>query len=124
MMINRCLFCGGNANTPEHFNYCDGRQGARESQILEPAPVAEFDGATYEPDRDHDRLHAQLTRVLNVVRDHDWHTLSDIATRTGDPEASISARLRDLRKLKFGGHVVARRYVDRGLFEYRLDDAL
>ena len=80
----------------------------------------EFDGATFEPARDHDRLNAQLTRVFTAMRDYDWHTLSELARLTGDPTPSVSARIRDLRKEKFGGHVIARRYCDRGLWEYRL----
>ena len=81
----------------------------------------EFDGETYEPARDADRLHAQLARVFAALRDSQWHTLTELARATGDPTPSISARLRDLRKAKFGGHVIARRYVDRGLWAYRLE---
>lgn len=47
-------------------------------------------------------------------------SLAAIAKLTGDPEASVSARLRDFRKLRFGGHTVERRYVEVGLFEYRV----
>jgi len=38
------------------------------------------------------------------------------------PEASVSARLRDLRKAKFGGYRVERQRVreGRGLYHYRL----
>jgi len=46
--------------------------------------------------------------------------MNDIVWPTSHPEASVSARLRDLRKEKFGGHVVERRAVKRGLFEYRV----
>ena len=70
--------------------------------------------------RDADRLNAQLTRVYVALRDHQWHTLDELGRLTGDPTPSVSARLRDLRKTKFGGHVIARRYLDRGLWEYRL----
>jgi predicted dehydrogenase len=80
---------------------------------------ADFDGRTYERPRDHDRLFAQLTRVRGVMADHAWHTLDAIAARTADPPASVSARLRDLRKAKFGHLTIERRYLDRGLFEYR-----
>jgi hypothetical protein len=47
-------------------------------------------------------------------------TLAEIARELGFPEASVSARLRDLRKPRFGGHLVERRRVSGGLFEYRL----
>lgn len=82
--------------------------------------VAEFDGETIEPARDHDRLRAQLHRVLNAVSDHEWKTLLKLSMETGDPEASVSARLRDLRKDKFGGYTIERRYAGGGLWEYRL----
>ena len=49
-----------------------------------------------------------------------WYKLHEIATQTNDPEASVSARLRDLRKAKFGGHEIERRYVGDGLWEYRM----
>ena len=80
----------------------------------------EFDGYTYEPERDGDRLRAQLARVWTVMRDSRWRTLEDISQATGDPSQSISARLRDFRKRKFGRHLVERRYLHDGLWEYRL----
>lgn len=79
-----------------------------------------FDGATYERPRDHGRLSAQLQRVLTVMHDGQWRTLVQIQALTDAPQASISARLRDLRKPKFGGFVVERRYLKDGLHEYRL----
>jgi len=83
-------------------------------------PTLNFDGETFEPARDRDRLLAQLTRVRLVMRDMQWHTLDEIAKQTHDPPASVSARLRDLRKPRFGGHQVERQYVQRGLFQYRM----
>jgi hypothetical protein len=78
------------------------------------------DGATYDHARDGRRLAAQHHRVLAYLRDGQWHTLSQIASYTKDPEASVSARLRDLRKPQFGSYLIERRYVRRGLHEYRL----
>lgn len=83
----------------------------------------DFDGATYQPVPDHGRLTSQMLRVFQVMSDGRWRPLGEIAMTTGDPQASVSARLRDLRKEKFGGHVVERRARgerERGLFEYRL----
>ena len=88
---------------------------------VEPPEPAHFDGETYDPARDHGRLHAQLTRVYQVFRDYEEHTLPEISRTTGDPEASISARIRDLRKAKFGGWTIHRRYLDRGLHGYRME---
>jgi hypothetical protein len=114
MAEQRCLFCGGDASEPNHRAHCDGRQGG-----VEP-PVVDFDGETYERARDHDRLRRQLTAVLFFMQDGEWHTLQAIASATEHPPASVSARLRDLRKEKFGGFEVERRYVEKGLWEYRL----
>jgi hypothetical protein len=79
-----------------------------------------FDGCTFEENRDGSRLQAQLDRVHAVMADGAWRTLRDLSESCGSPEASVSARLRDLRKPKFGGYEVERRYVRRGLHEYRL----
>jgi len=70
------------------------------------------------------RLGGQLARVLQVVRDGKWRTLSDIRDEMHSPVStqSISARLRDFRKLKFGNYLVERRSTGtEGLHEYRVD---
>jgi hypothetical protein len=82
-----------------------------------------FDGATYSPVFDYERLAGQNRRVFDCMKDGLWRTLGEIEAATGDPQASVSARLRDLRKSRFGGHSVNRRARgDRaaGLFEYQL----
>jgi hypothetical protein len=82
-----------------------------------------FSGGTYNHDSDHDRLKAQLVRVRNVMKDGEWRTLYEIEAITGDSVQSISARLRDFRKDRFGAHTVNRRRRGpdkRGLFEYQL----
>ena len=88
---------------------------------LEPP---QFDGATYQPARDYARLQSQLGRVYRVLQGGRWLTLPEIARLTGDPEASISARIRDLRKDKWGGLTVDHRVREghAGLWEYRLRD--
>lgn len=83
-------------------------------------PAADFDGADYDRERDRARLGAQIRRVFDLMRDGRWRTLESIAAATGDPHASISAQLRHLRKAKFGCHVVNRRHVGNGLYEYQL----
>lgn len=93
------------------------------SHVPEPPEPESFGGETYDPAQDHDRLSAQLRRVWLVVRDGRWRTLAEISELTGDPEASVSARLRDLRKPKFGGYQVSRqrRGYRTGLHEYRVE---
>ena len=78
----------------------------QEHDVSESSP--RFDGNTYDHKQDHARLTSQLTRVYDVIKDGRWHTLSSIANITGDPEGSVSARLRDLRKEKFGAYDIQR----------------
>lgn len=84
---------------------------------------ADFDGAPYQREFDFTRLTGQIKRVYDCMQDGRWRTLAEIADTTGDPAASVSAQLRNLRKPKFGSHIIERRARgDRshGLFEYRL----
>lgn len=82
----------------------------------------EFDGSTIEPDRDHDRLNKQLDAVRNALADGKWWTLEQLADTAHAPQPSVSARLRDLRKPKFGGYGIERVYVtgSNGLWKYRM----
>ena len=82
-----------------------------------------FDGDTYEPEFDQSRLTTQMGRVWLALREGEWLSLGELAARVDAPEASVSARLRDLRKPRFGNHEVARRHRGErgsGLFEYQL----
>jgi hypothetical protein len=86
---------------------------------------AHFDGKTYSSEFDHERLGKQMQEVYLLMKDGGWRTLAEIEKATGYSVASISARLRDLRKKKFGSHTVERQARgDRssGLFEYRLKE--
>lgn len=82
--------------------------------------VPHRDGSTYVHQRDGQRLASQHHRVLAILRDGREHTLSELHALTGDPEASVSARIRDLRKPRFGSYLIERTYVRRGLHTYRL----
>lgn len=84
-----------------------------------------FDGATYNRSQDHHRLAPQLTRVRELMADGQWRTLDEIGERVNAPGASVSARLRDLRKPRNGGYTVDRRARGErsaGLFEYRVTE--
>ena len=83
------------------------------------------DGATFQPSLDLHRLNTQARTIFTftTVTEPFWHTLTDISRATGYPEASVSARLRDFRKERFGGHTVLRRrasHDDGGLWEYKV----
>ena len=85
--------------------------------------MTHFSGSTYDPEHDGERLGGQLYRVFALMRDSEWRTLGEIASVAGGSEAGISARLRDCRKDRFGGHTVERRRRGEpkdGLWEYRL----
>jgi len=62
----------------------------------------------------------QIERVRDVLRDGEWKTLEEVSSITGDTTPSISARLRDLRKPRFGNHLIIKRKVNDNLFEYRM----
>jgi hypothetical protein len=77
-------------------------------------------GETFDAKRDRKRLDGQAGDVFALMRDGEWRALHQISHITGHPEASISARLRDLRKPQLGGFTVERRRNEAGLFLYRV----
>ncbi len=83
--------------------------------------MSPFGGSTYEPGEDRERLTTLLARVRHAVTHPrgSWWRLDALRSACGGTEASVSARLRDLRKDKFGAHDIERRRVAGGLFEYR-----
>ncbi len=90
---------------------------------LIPGLGAAIDGETVDVQADHVRLITLLARVRNLMEDGQWRTLEEIQGRAGGTEASVSARLRDLRKAKHGGYTVERRRrgeLAAGLHEYRV----
>ena len=82
-----------------------------------------FSGPVYSPENDFERLRGQIRRVFNLMRDSRWRTLNEVSRATGDPESSISAQLRHLRKPHWGLHLIDKRLrgsPKNGLWEYRL----
>lgn len=83
----------------------------------------DFSGRTYVAELDGARISGQRKRVLDLMQDGLWRTLGEISLATGDPQASVSARLRDFRKERFGALNVERRRRGEpmcGLWEYRI----
>mgnify|MGYP000511744237 CR=1 FL=1 len=78
-----------------------------------------FDGPAIEPE-DVPRLGRQLEAVRALMADGRWRTLAEIQESVGGSEAGVSARLRDLRKPKFGGLTVARKRDEYGVYWYRI----
>jgi hypothetical protein len=85
-----------------------------------PVILGDRSGETFDRARDGKRLNAQAQAVFSYMQHGEWRTLADIAAATGHPEASVSARLRDLRRKQFGGYTVERRYIANGLWQYRV----
>lgn len=90
-----------------------------------------FGGRTFDPALDEQRLLTQLGRVFDAMRDGQWWTIPQLYShcvlcRTvagldgADSHAGISARIRDLRKPRFGGYEVEHERVSGGLWRYRL----
>lgn len=111
-----CLVCARRGD----LQAAEGPPPADQLTMLEadrdPPPPAHLS-----PD-DAARLGGQARRVITLMVDGTWRTLGEIATATGDPEASISARLRDLRRADHGGYTVDSRLRDGSgaLHEYRV----
>ena len=89
---------------------------------LNPNSISQrFDGATFDPERDGQRLTTLLDDVRNLMSDGLWRSLGHIRdTLQRGSEASISARLRDLRKERFGGFNVDHKNLGGGLWIYRV----
>jgi len=87
-------------------------------QEAAPEPVR-IDGPGVEA-QDRRRLGNLLDRVERLMADGRWRTLHEIQASTGGSEASVSARLRDLRKPRNGARTVNRRRMRGGTWQYRL----
>ena len=84
---------------------------------------ATFNGSDYKPEVDDIRLQGQAKSIFDLMKDAKWRTLGEIEDILNHPQASISAQLRHLRKVRFGSNSInKRRRGDRanGLFEYQL----
>jgi hypothetical protein len=126
--VSRCCACG-TAHTFGHTSepwqngqqWCPACRAYTKPEAQPPTHGRRFDGETYSHELDGIRLKGQLLRVFNVLKDGYWVSLEDIARLANAPGASVSARLRDLRKEKFGGYTVHRKNKGGGLWVYRLE---
>jgi hypothetical protein len=98
--MNRCLFCGEDASTLEHFRYCDGRQGHVEAALygsqgdvpFEVGSATSAAAAVALKDTELGRLEAL---VLSVVTTRP-RSCDAIEIATGLSHQTVSARLRGL----------------------------
>lgn len=97
------------------FNKTDGKYSV--------TSYIHFNGSDYSPKHDQVRLTKQIKRVFDLMKDGEWRTLGEIESITGDPQASISAQLRNCKKERFGGHELNKRRrgdPGNGCWEYQL----
>ena len=67
-----------------------------------------------------DRARDQLFRVWNYLRNHTWVRVPEMAEALGISQTGAASRIRDLRKAKYGGHIVLRRFLGHGIYEFSL----
>ena len=95
------------------------------ASVFSPVSAAGlFSGAAYEPARDGARLTKQLDCIIAQTADKAWRTIERLTIELRRkyphvefPENSVSAQLRNLRKI---GYTLERQHVAHGLFEYRV----
>ncbi len=59
-------------------------------------------------------------RVFDFMSDYEWHFLDEISRAAMCSPTGASARIRDLRKARYGNHCVECRQVSVSVFQYRL----
>ena len=79
-----------------------------------------FDGESFDKVQDQARLMSQLARVRAFLSDGQWHTLYDVHRVCGGSESGCSARIRDLKKDRFGGLIIEKRRQSAGVWLYRM----
>jgi hypothetical protein len=88
--------------------------------LFSGAHPVRFDGPEI-TEEDTPRLSSQLEAVRAVFSDGKWHQLTELAGAAKCSTQSASARLRDMRKSRFGGFTVERRRISgTAVFEYRI----
>lgn len=94
-----------------------------QQSLIDSAP--RFDSGIELQPEDHVRLHGQIERVRQVMSDGEFRTVTTLRhaiwQRFGvlDPEPSLSAQLRNLRKSKHGGYDVERKRVGNA-YQFRM----
>jgi hypothetical protein len=75
-------------------------------ELFPEIPLNAFGGRTYDPEKDYQRLASQLRQVRTIMLDGRKHYLTELAKVIASASGigtGLSARVRDLRKPKFGG---------------------
>ena len=111
MRTQPCLFCGGNADEPDHLLRCDGRQGHVEA--VEPLVTMEAFARHTDPETSHAAarsvteetagvLHAAILRILRAGIPLSDERLRDELARAGILATPSGARTRRAELLHAG----------------------
>lgn len=87
----------------------------------QPPRPGNFLGSTFDASRDEERLSKQLGAVHAVLKGGQRFTLRQLADAAGCPEASASARFRDLKRL---GFPMQKENLGGGLWSYWMGEAV
>jgi hypothetical protein len=82
-----------------------------------------FDGSDFDTKLDQERLTGQMKRIYDVICDGRARTLDEISKLAFAPHASVSAQIRNLRKVRFGSYTILKERAGdpaNGLFVYRM----
>ena len=70
---------------------------------------------------DGERLEGQFERVWAIMRDGEYHTIQEVAAKTGDPAQSVARQMGHIRSKARGGHVLEREHWGQGLYAFRVN---
>ena len=98
----------------------EGTYDALCREAMPPIGEMRFSGSTYDEKLDQYRLGSQLNDVWQYIKDGEWHYPEEMEEALDHRWASMSARLRDFRKDRFGAHNIERERVRGGSWRYRL----
>lgn len=79
-----------------------------------------FDGHNEQEASQDTRLVSQLERVYRLMCNGTGWTLEDLSLAANAPTSSVSSRIRDLRKPRFGGNIIQRVHEHGGIYTYWL----
>lgn len=89
------------------------------NQIIDFTGI-KFHGSDYDHERDGVRLGNQANQVFELMKDGRWRSIREVSIAINQPETSVSAQLRNLRKQRFGGHTVNKVHIGEGFWRYQL----
>ena len=88
---------------------------------LRSPETPEFKGIGSENGEDRERLTGQFEGVWEIMRDGEYHTIKEVAEKTGEPAQSVGRQIRYIRSKPRGSHVLEREYRGHGIYAFRVD---